>query len=178
MSWGVKKSMNRSLGPTFERAVHMLAERRPLADENTSKPALFHDIRVGMYLYDRNYSHDIVLAGLLHDAIEWYGISEQKLRKEFGGTIADIVVACTKDDTIKDPNEKIEKIIQQCVDAGKDACIVKTADIIDSYRWYTATQNERELTYCARNADAIFRLVPDTVEDPIFDDLRKWHQLQ
>lgn len=169
--------MDKSFGPQFERAVQLLAERRPLADENSRKPALFHDIRVAVYLYERNYSPTVVLAGLLHDAIEWYGISEEALRKEFGDYVAAIVVACTKDDSIKDQKEKIEKIINQCVVAGKDALIVKAADIVDSYQWYTKTENESELQYCSRNAEAIFRLKPATIEDPLFDDLRKWYPL-
>lgn len=164
-----------SLGTKFEKVVHMLVASRSIAKEDDRKPALFHDIRVGVYLYENGYSSDIVLAGLLHDAIEWYGISEQMLREEFGDIITDIVVACTKDDTIKDSQEKIEKIIKQCVAVGKDALIVKAADILDSYKWYTSTQNEGELLYCMRNAETIFRLKPDAMRDKIFDELRRWY---
>lgn len=166
-------AMNKALGPVFEKAVHILVSQRPVSDTDDRKPALFHDIRVGVYLYENSYSSDVILAGLLHDAVEWYGISEQTLREEFGDAVTDIVVACTKDDTIKDSQEKIEKIIKQCVAAGEDALIVKTADILDSYKWYTSTQNEKELLYCARNIETIFRLKPDAMRDKIFDELRK-----
>ena len=167
--------MEKQLGPQFEKAVHLLAMHRPLSDESSRKPALFHDIRVGTYLYENGYSQTIVLAGLLHDAIEWYGISEETLRKEFGDHVADIVVACTKDDSIKDPKEKIEKIIRQCVVQGKDALIVKAADILDSYKWYTRTKNKGEITYCVRNTDAILKLKPKAFQDAIFDELKHWH---
>lgn len=167
--------MDKSLGQKFEKAVHILVSRRPIAEKGDRKPALFHDIRVGVYLYENGYSLDIVLAGLLHDAIEWYGISEIVLREEFGDVITDIVIVCTKDDTVKDSQEKIEKIIKQCVIAGKDALIVKAADILDSYKWYTSTQNEKELLYCTRNAETIFRLKPNAIGDKIFDELRKWY---
>lgn len=170
--------MDTALVPQFEKAVAMLEQRRPLSDENSKKPALFHDIRVGVYLYEKNYSQDVVLAGLLHDAIEWYGISEETLRSEFGDRVTEIVAACTKDDSIKDPSEKIEKIITRCVNVGKDALIVKTADVIDSYKWYTATQNAKELKYCGINADAIFRLKPDTIQDKVFDELGKLYPLK
>ncbi len=173
MSWRV--NMAKALGTQFDEAVHLLTENRPIADGSSRKPALFHDLRVGIYLYERNYSDDIILAGLLHDAIEWYGISEETVRKEFGDTVADMVVACTKDDTIKDPVQKIEKIIKQCIDAGKDALIVKAADIIDSYKWYTMTQNENELLYCDRNASAIFQYKPKSITDDIFYELNEWY---
>ncbi|MBI4600073.1 HD domain-containing protein [Candidatus Uhrbacteria bacterium] len=166
--------METVLGVKFEEAVHLLAEHRPVSDEKSRKPAFFHDIRVGVYLYEKNYSDAIVLAGLLHDAIEWYGIGEETLRKEFGDAITDTVVACTKDDTIKDQKKKIEKIIKQCVAVGKDALIVKAADIIDSYAWYTRTKNVAELTYCDMNATALFEYMPSTFQDKIFDELRKF----
>lgn len=164
------------LGPKFEQAVQLLANARPPSDENSRKPVLFHNIRVSSYLYERGYPKNTVLASLLHDAIEWYGISESMLRKEFGDTITNIVIACTKDDSIKDPIEKIEKIIQQCVNAGKEALIVKAADVLDSFKWYTSTQNTEELKYCMRNADAIFRLKPDDWQDGVFEQLQKFYK--
>lgn len=169
--------MQKSLGYLFEKAVYLLAKNKTISDEEDKKPALFHDIRVGVYLYEHKYSQDIVLAGLLHDAIEWYGITEDVLRKEFGNNIAKTVIACTKDDSIKDPKEKIEKIILQCVQKGKEALIVKTADIIDSFQWYTSVKNETELKYCHSNADAIFRNKSQDIEDEIFEELRKWHSI-
>ncbi len=167
--------MEKSLGVEFEKAVRLLAQYMPISDEQSRKPALFHDIRVGVYLYERNYSTEIVLAGILHDAIEWSRIPDEMLRQEFGDTITELVLACTKDDSIKDPVEKIEKIVKQCVTAGEDALIVKAADIIDSFKWYTMMQNEGELKYCMRNADAIFQLKPEHFQDKIFNELKKWH---
>ncbi|MBI4239675.1 HD domain-containing protein [Candidatus Uhrbacteria bacterium] len=167
--------MEKSLGVEFEKAVRLLVQYMPPSDEQNRKPALFHDIRVGVYLYERNYSMEIVLAGILHDAIEWSRITDEMLRKEFGDTITGLVRACTKDDSIKDPVEKIEKIIKQCVATGEDALIVKAADIIDSFKWYTIMQNEGELKYCMRNADAIFRLKPEHFQDKIFNELQKWY---
>lgn len=98
------------------------------------------------------------------------------LRNEFGDANTDIVVACTKDDSIKDPVEKIEKIIRKCVSTGKDALIVKAADVLDSFHWYTGTQNENELLYCKRSADAIIKFKPKEFHDHIFDELEKWRQ--
>jgi hypothetical protein len=43
--------MTKSLNIEFEKAVRLLAEAFPVSDENTRKPVLFHDIRVGVYLY-------------------------------------------------------------------------------------------------------------------------------
>lgn len=162
-----------SMGIEFEKAVRVLAAVSMSADVEMRKPALFHDIRVGVYLYQRQYSRDVVLGGLLHDALEWYGIRESDIRVQFGDHVAEFIRACTKDDSIKDPKEKIKELIKRCVACGQDALIVKTADIIDSFQWYAATKNENELRYCIRNADAIFAHKPSDWNDPIFDELVK-----
>jgi (p)ppGpp synthase/HD superfamily hydrolase len=59
--------MSKKLSVEFERAVRFLAEHMPPSDENSRKPIMFHDIRVGVYLYENDYPQDIVLAGVLHD---------------------------------------------------------------------------------------------------------------
>ncbi len=160
-----------SLDHECEKAIRLLAARVPSSSVQQRKPALMHALRVGMYLYGREYSREIILAGFLHDAFEWAGIDRDILQSEFGDEITRIVSACTKDDSIKDPVEKIEKLILQCVHEGQDALIVKTADILDSFQWYTKVNNEAELLYCKRNADAIARLRPDIFTDRIFDEL-------
>lgn len=166
--------MSLSLNIKFEKAVRFLVKYFPASDENSRKPVLFHDIRVGVYLYENGYSEDIVLAGLLHDAVEWSGADGQKIRDEFGDNILELVLANTKDDSIKDSKEKINELIKRCVECGKDALIVKTADIIDSFKWYSSQNNKGELEYCMRNANAILKFKPDDFDDKIFEELGVW----
>jgi len=129
----------------FEKAVRLLAKYLPPADENSRKSALFHDIRVGVYLYENGYAPEVVLAGVLHDAIEWSEISEQMLRDEFGDNVTKLVLASTKDDSIVDKEDKTTELISRCVQNGQEALIVKTADILDSFKWYASQNNENEL---------------------------------
>jgi (p)ppGpp synthase/HD superfamily hydrolase len=63
--------MSIELNIKFEKAVRLLVEHLPFSEDNSKKPRLFHAIRVGVYLYEQGYSENIVLAGILHDAIEW-----------------------------------------------------------------------------------------------------------
>lgn len=155
----------------FEKAVRMLVAHMPLSDETSRKPALFHALRVGVYLYERNYPHDIVLGGLLHDALEWSGITEEILKEEFGDRIAECVRACTKNDSVKDPKEKIDELIGRSAHYGRDALIIKAADIIDSTNYYFRVGNAKELNYCRMNTEAIFRFQPEIISDPVFDEL-------
>ncbi|MFH1089019.1 MAG: HD domain-containing protein [Candidatus Uhrbacteria bacterium] len=166
--------MPQHLALDFEKAVRFLAERLPLSDETSRKPILFHNIRVGVYLYENGYKPNIVLAGLLHDTIEWSSADEQILKTEFGDEVTRLVFACTKDDSILDKEEKTNELIRRCVQNGEAALIIKTADIIDSFKWYSAQNNENELKYCVRNARAIFNFKPDGFDDKIFEELKNW----
>lgn len=169
--------MSQSLNIQFEKAVRILAEYMPLSDGNSRKPILFHDIRVGVYLYENGYSEDIVLAGVLHDAIEWSQVDEQLLRDEFGDNVVRLIYACTKDDSIIDKTEKTNELIERCVENGEDALIVKAADIIDSFKWYASQNNEDELkNHCVKNANAIFKFKPDNFNDKIFAELKSWQE--
>ena len=169
--------MSKSLNIKFEKAVRILSEYMPPSDENSRKPVMFHDIRVGVYLYENGYSEDVVLAGVLHDAIEWSGADEQLLRDEFGDNVVRLIFASTKDDTIADKVEKTNELIQRCVQNGQDALIVKTADIIDSFKWYSSQNNEDELkNHCVKNANAIFKFKPEDFDDKIFNELKSWQE--
>lgn len=162
----------------FEKAIRLLAEYLPVADERTRKSILFHDIRVGVYLYERGYSRDIVLAGILHDALEFTEITQQILENEFGNKVRQLVAACTKDDLIKDPEEKTTELIKRCIENGQDALIVKAADILDSFKFYTTTNNPEQIQYCMRNAGAIFKFKPDHFTDPVSTELKQWYTQQ
>ena len=164
----------KSLNISFEKAVRLLVKYVPLSDENSRKPILFHNIRVGVYLYENNYKSEIVLAGVLHDAIEWSGASEQILKSEFGNNVFKLVLANTKNSLIKDEEKIINELIQRCAQNGQDALIIKTADIIDSFKWYAEQNNIEELQYCIRNANAISKFKPDDFNNKIFDELRNW----
>lgn len=158
----------------FERAVRWMAQYLPVSEVGSRKPILFHDIRVGVYLYEAGYSEELVLAGLLHDMLEWSTASEEMLRQEFGDRITQLVKANTKDDSIVEKIEKTQELIRRCVVAGQDALIIKAADILDSFKWYSAQKNSDELEYCARNTKAIVELKPAEFDDKIFEELKSW----
>ncbi|EKD79151.1 MAG: hypothetical protein ACD_41C00152G0002 [uncultured bacterium] len=161
-----------NLNTEFEKAVRFITRYLPASDENSRKPVLFHSIRVGVYLYENGYGRDIVLSGILHDVIEWSEVNEQMLKEEFGDAVTKLVLANTKDDSIVDQQERTNELIRRCVQNGRDAFIVKTADIIDSFKWYTIQGNKEELkNHCVRNATAIFKFKPKDFNDKIFEEL-------
>jgi (p)ppGpp synthase/HD superfamily hydrolase len=166
----------KDLNVDFEHAIRLLTQLAPISDEKSRKALLPHDIRVGVYLYENGYSRDIILAGILHDTLEFTTVTEQMLKDEFGDDVLKLVKASTKDDSIKDKEEKTNELIKRCAENGQDALIVKTADIIDSFKYYTAVENADQLEYCLRNARAIFKFKPDNFSDKIFEELEKWYK--
>jgi (p)ppGpp synthase/HD superfamily hydrolase len=168
--------MTKNLDIQFEKAVRLLVEYLPVSDKKSRKPILFHDIRVGIYLYNQGYSENIVLAGVLHDLIEWSDIDEKIIIDKFGEKVFKLIVASTKDVSIE-KNIRNEELIKRCVDNGQDALIVKTADIIDSYKWYESQKNEDQLiNHCVKNSKLIFKYKPENFKDKIFIELKNLEQ--
>lgn len=131
-------------------------------------------LSTGVSLYNRGYKENIVIAGLLHDVLEWSKATEKIVKKEFGSIVTKLVRANTKNDAITDKNEKTNELIKRCVKNGQDALIIKTADILDSFGWYTSQNNTAEIQYCMRNLKAILKFKPDNFHDEIFKELKKW----
>ena len=149
--------MSKSFGAQFEVGVRLLATHMP--DSTTLiKPTLFHNIRVGVYLYESGYSDDIVLGGLLHDILEDTTVTKKELLKLFNEQVTGIVVANTKPESNPDDINKVALLVQQCIDFGDDALIVKIADVLDNYKYYTKIQAQHEQQRAGKYTDAILKL--------------------
>lgn len=166
----------KKLNIEFEKAVRLMVQHMPVSTETTRKPKLAHGIRVGTYLYENGYSRDMVLAGLLHDMFEMTEVSEELIDTEFGDEVLRLMKSSTKDDTITDGEEKIIELIKRAIANDEEALIIKAADILDSFKFYTAVNNQGELGYCMRHANAIFEHKPDTFQDKIFSVLKQWQE--
>lgn len=168
--------MLKLLNIEFEKAVRLLVKYFPMSNLETRKPVLFHALRVGGYLYEHNYPQNIVLAGLLHDTFEFSKMKKSTLRKEFGTEIVKLVKANTKNESITDKDDKTIELIQRCVKNGQAALIIKAADIIDSFKYYSKEHNRGQLQYCTRYAKAILRYKPANFKDKIFIELKSWQK--
>ena len=166
--------MEPTIGIEIEKAIRFLSLHMPFANESTKKPTLFHGIRVGIYLYMNGYSQGIVIAGFLHDILEDTSVKEEELIHHFGVEVTRLVSACTKDRKIKDSDERTKELIQRCAQQGENALIVKTADILDSFSYYTKTNNINEIQYCLKNVHEIVKNKSETFKDPLFEELKTW----
>jgi (p)ppGpp synthase/HD superfamily hydrolase len=96
------------------------------------KPVILHSIRIGIHLSTLTYRKEIVIAGILHDVVEDSETSLEEIRSTFGEYVSTIVAAKSFDETIADTVERYKETFDRCLNAGRDALIVKAADIFDN----------------------------------------------
>lgn len=111
---------------------------------HNSKPVLLHSIRVGFYLYEKGYNKDIVLSGLLHDILEDTEASPKDLQDKFGEKVTNIVSSNSFNTSIEDKTDQFKDMFDRCVIYGKEAVIVKAADILDNSN-YIQFVNDTEM---------------------------------
>ncbi len=95
-------------------------------------PYVVHPISVAMILSRYTNDEDVLIAALLHDALEDTAYSQQKLKKEFGFEVLSIV----KDVSDKRPNDpwfkRKDAYLKHLKIASKEACLVACADKINN----------------------------------------------
>ena len=151
-------------GFKFEEALRLLVSHFP---KETKKPALFHSVRVWTYLRNNNYSEDIQIAWLLHDALEDTDMTEHEITERFWSEVLQIVQANSEDESIEKSIQK-EDIVKRCAQVWEIALIVKIADVYDNYKFYTKQENISELERCKNFARLILKYKKDNWNDPIF----------
>lgn len=139
-------------GFQFEKAVKVLIKYFP--EEKMKKPTLFHSIRVGTFLWNKNYSEEIQIAWLLHDSLEDTFIPEKIISDFFWDNVLQIVKANSKNMNLE-TSEILEDIILRCSKYSQDALIVKIADVYDNFLFYKKTENLPEIERCKTLAKLI-----------------------
>lgn len=119
----------------IERALRYLVRSVESTGDNP-KPVILHSTRVGMDLYNREYQHHIVIAGLLHDLLEDTAVTSDAIRSTFGEAVANIVDATSCDEDIDEYLDRHYDMYHRCFELGRDAVVVKAADILDNSEYY------------------------------------------
>jgi (p)ppGpp synthase/HD superfamily hydrolase len=120
------------LGPRFESAFALAAELH--ADQRrkgTEIPYIAHLMGVASLVLDDGGDEDEAIAALLHDAVEDQGGRDtlRRVRRQFGGRVADIVAACSDTDVTPKPpwRERKEAYIAHLRDPALPAGTVRVS---------------------------------------------------
>lgn len=125
------KLIDVNLEKEMDNALHYLAQNLRETGNN-SKPVLLHSFKLAMNLYMNEYEKDIIIAGILHDIIEDTDMTKESLEKDYDKKICDIVEAVSFNPKIEDKLEQAKEMFKNCCHYGKEALIVKCADLLDN----------------------------------------------
>jgi (p)ppGpp synthase/HD superfamily hydrolase len=153
----------------LEYAGRLHAAQRRSSD---GAPFVLHLLEVGSLLYHADAPDHVVAAGFLHDVLEKTDADARQLRRRFGYTIADLVLALTEDARLPSYEERKAALLDQITAAGREALMVFTADNIskarDLYReraWAaqqrTPTREQRLVDY-QRSLRHLKQLLPES----------------
>jgi (p)ppGpp synthase/HD superfamily hydrolase len=91
-------------------------------------PFLEHVVEVATLLSDAGFDQELVVAGLLHDAVERGTLTEERLRREMGNKVSELVLSLTEDSSIESFVERKAALRQQVRAAGLRAITIFAAD--------------------------------------------------
>ena len=171
--------VDRAIG--FAARAHQ-KQRRKIGDV----PYIAHPVAVAFMLQEMGCDEAIVVAGLLHDAVEDTKVTIEEIRDKFGEEVASIVAGCTE------PPKKVYKweerklhMIRALVDAPLSVKLVAAADKYHnlSHTLYTANERgksiwwrfgrgiEQQAWYYRNVSQSILANVPEPERYPVFQRL-------
>ena len=140
-----------------------------------NKPVKPHVKRVGLYLYEKGFGDEVVLGGLLHDMLEWSTVSEKELENKFGARVLELIKANSKNRDLfdKDINASRNDTVRRCLLVGDDAMAVKIAVVIDSCRYYLASNEKDKLSQFRIYAKFLLENLLENLKRVFLEDLRQ-----
>ena len=128
----------------IESAITFMVEKINECNRNP-KPLILHSVRVGLRLYAKEESTNIVIAGLLHDLVEDTNCTEADIEKKFGKELSQFVSVFNYDDPKMFFKERWTAAIEKMLAIGRDAAILKLVDIHDNLRYLGLMNKKKEI---------------------------------
>lgn len=121
--------------PSVRRAVEwalvMHADQRREVDQ---APFVLHPLEVAALLNGRDFSDEVVTAGVLHDVVENTSVTVDDVERRFGVRVAALVAAVSENPAIEDYVARKAALRAQVAAAGAGACAVYAADKVAKVR--------------------------------------------
>ena len=109
----------------------MHADQRRDVDQ---APFVLHPLEVAALLNGRDFSDEVVTAGVLHDVVENTSVTVDDIERRFGVRVAALVAAVSDNPAIKDYGARKAALRDQVAAAGAGACAVYAADKVAKVR--------------------------------------------
>jgi Ni,Fe-hydrogenase III large subunit len=102
--------------------------------DSDAAPFILHPLEVAALLHNSNQPQHVVVAGILHDAIEDSDAQSKDIAERFGAQVAAIVAAMTEDPAIEEYTARKAALRDQIARFGNDAIAVYAADKVAKVR--------------------------------------------
>jgi GTP pyrophosphokinase len=117
-----------------------------------------HPVQVAEILLDLGMDADALCAALLHDVVEDTGVTCERIREEFGGTVAELVNGLTKLNEIKvktAAERQAENFRKMFFAMTKDirVLVIKLADRLHNMRTLSYLSRERQIAIAEETRD-------------------------
>jgi (p)ppGpp synthase/HD superfamily hydrolase len=121
--------------PSVRRAVEWaLVMHADQLREVDRAPFVLHPLEVAALLSGRDFSDEVVTAGVLHDIVENSSVSVDDVARRFGHRVAALVAAVSENPAIEDYGARKAALREQVAAAGAGACAVYAADKVAKVR--------------------------------------------
>ena len=107
-----------------------------LKESKNPKPVILHSTRVFALLDTEEYKKDVLVGALMHDLIEDSDTTKADIEVAFGKEAAELAQANSFNKEIEDETEQYKELFKRCKEKGKDALLIKTADLLDNIGYY------------------------------------------
>lgn len=107
----------------------------------TNIPYITHPYAVGMLLQKAGCTESVIAAGILHDTIEDTSITYEELTENFGGTVANLILAVSEPDKSLSWQERKQHTINMLKEASLEEIQVITADKLHNLKSIRADIN-------------------------------------
>ncbi len=161
----------------FARAVKFMIEK--ILDEKgkqklkNKKPLIAHSLDTAYKLRDLGYDNCLVIAGVFHDLIEDANVSVQEIKKEFGNYIAKLVEAVSFKNIIEEKTVRYKEFYQRTKKAGKDALILKAADILTNYSYFRFIKNRIKKKFIIKKWKYFLEIAQSIEKEPVYQELKQ-----
>jgi guanosine-3',5'-bis(diphosphate) 3'-pyrophosphohydrolase len=140
------------------------------------RAVITHSLRVGLYLERQRYPLPVVLAGFLHDVVEDSETSLETVAEAFGEEVAKLVEANTVDPSLDRLEQPLESM-RRCKQLGKDALLVKGADILDNVQHYLGDSRPEMRGWMRQSLQTFLDLsVPELAGEPVWQCIQEQFQ--
>lgn len=137
----------------IEMAIRLLALNiDPPSKSGNPKPVIAHSLRVAQHLDSLGYVGNVIIIALLHDILEKSSLSQNKIEELFGSHIAYSVASLTID---KSSESSWQESLAGCKAAGRDAMIVRVADLYDNLCRQSHLDNKQKVAKYFKKVDLL-----------------------